>query len=304
MTLGQKLKILLKEKNMTQEEFAEQLDVSRQAVGKWVNDKGVPEVNKLIQISNMFGVSLDYLLKEEGRESAAAESGYYVSGEMLEGYLNYHKQNRKRIIGGISLMMAANIFDEIGAPYGNGLLEGLYWIVTLAGLALLIWQYFQTKKYQEIKREKLIFDSKVYEEFKLRRESERKRYALMAIAGMVILVVGTECLDFLARRMGGRIFGVSTGALQWISDAAGLSFILWAAMSVMVDNRIVRNTEEAPKARKKDFTWIYWGIPVTALAVLIGFVSNFWSPMAPLIVFFCALLVTVCKLLMEGRESK
>ena len=86
MTLGQKLKTILKEKNMTQEELAEQLDVSRQAVGKWVNDKGIPEVTKLIQISNIFGVSLDYLLKEE-KSGPAAENGYYVSGEALEGYL-------------------------------------------------------------------------------------------------------------------------------------------------------------------------------------------------------------------------
>lgn len=304
MTLGQKLKILLKEKNMTQEELAEQLDVSRQAVGKWVNDRGIPEVGKLIQISNMFGVSLDYLLKEDGRESAASEGGYYVSGEMLEGYLAYHKQNRKRIIGGISLIMVANIFDEIG-PQGNSVMQGLYWIVMLAGLALLIWQYFQAKKYQEIRREKLIFDSKVYEDFKVRREKERKRCAVMAIAGMVLLIAGTEFLDFLTiRSRGARIFGVSFSALQWISDATALAFILWAAMSVMAENRIVKNTEEAPKGSAKRFTWIYWAAPVTALAVLIGFVSNIWSPMAPVIVLLCALLITVCKLLSERWDSK
>lgn len=178
MTLGQKLKILLKEKSMTQEELAEQLDVSRQAVGKWVNDKGIPEVNKLIQISNMFGVSLDYLLKEE-KEGAAAEGGYYVSGEMLEGYLSYCKQNRKRIVGGIALIMIANIFDELGGKS----MQGLYWIATLAGFALLIWQYFQTKKYREIRREKLIFDGRVYENFKLRREKERKNAALWQSSG-------------------------------------------------------------------------------------------------------------------------
>lgn len=304
MTLGQKLKILLKEKNMTQEELAEQLDVSRQAVGKWVNDRGIPEVGKLIQISNMFGVSLDYLLKEDGRESAASEGGYYVSGEMLEGYLAYHKQNRKRIIGGISLIMAANIFDEIG-PRGNSVMQGLYWIITLAGFALLIWQCFQAKKYQEIKREKLIFDSKVYEDFKVRREKERKRCAVIAIAGMVLLIAGSEFLDFLTiRSRGARIFGTPLGALQWISDAAALAFILWAAMSVMAENRIVKNTEEAPKGSAKRFTWIYWAAPVTALAVLVGFVSNIWSPMAPLIVLFCALLITVCKLLTERWDSK
>ena len=63
MTLGQKLKALLKDNSMTQEDLAERLEVSRQAVGKWVNDKGIPEVGKLVQISNLFGVSMDYLLK-------------------------------------------------------------------------------------------------------------------------------------------------------------------------------------------------------------------------------------------------
>ena len=51
MTLGQKLKALLKDNSMTQEDLAERLEVSRQAVGKWVNDKGIPEVGKLVQIS-------------------------------------------------------------------------------------------------------------------------------------------------------------------------------------------------------------------------------------------------------------
>lgn len=300
MTLGQKLKALLKDKNMTQEELAEQLDVSRQAVGKWVNDKGIPEVNKLIQISNMFGVSLDYLLKEEGGENAVVEGGYYVSGEMLEGYLSYCKQNRKRIVGGIALIMAANIFDELGGK----VMQGAYWIVTLAGLALLIWQYFQTKKYREIKREKLLFDNRVYEEFKSQRERERKKCGIMAIAGMVLLIAGTEFADFLTFDMRVKIFGASPGILTWITDAVGLSFILWAAMSVAAETVVVRNTEETPRAKSKRFTWIYWAIPVTALAVLVGLVSHIWSPMAPIIVLLCALLVTVCKLLMERREEK
>lgn len=53
---------------MTQEDLAERLEVSRQAVGKWVNDKGIPEVGKLVQISDLFGVSTDYLLKEDCEE--------------------------------------------------------------------------------------------------------------------------------------------------------------------------------------------------------------------------------------------
>jgi len=303
MTLGQKLKSLLKEKNMTQEELAEQLDVSRQAVGKWVNDKGIPEVGKLVQISNMFGVSLDYLLKEEGRENAAAESGYYVSGEMLEGYLAYHKQNRKRIIGGISLLMLANIFDEIGRGSTRSVMEGLYWIVTIAGVALLIWQCFQTGKYREIKTEKLAFDNKIYEKFKERRERERKKYAVMMIAGVAILVIASEGIAYLLQYTGLKVFGISPAPLEWISDTAGLAFILWAAMSARAESTVVRNTENMQKKGAGGFGWACWAIPATAIAVLIGAVSHIWSPMAPLIVLLCALLVTACKLLAEKREN-
>ena len=309
MTLGQKLKTILKEKNMTQEELAEQLDVSRQAVGKWVNDKGIPEVTKLIQISNMFGVSLDYLLKEEEKGDLAAENGFYVSGEMLEGYLSSEKQKRKRIVGGLSLMMLANVFDEIGVGsvrgtmegvYWRGTMEGIYWAVTLAGLALLIWQCFQTKKYREIRYEKLIFDHKVYEAFKNRRERERKKYAVMMIVGVVLLMIGSDVIMLLEGGMGRRMSG--TSALEWVLDTTGLALILWSFMSVRAESMIVKNTEDISKRGAGRFTWIYWAVPVTAILVLVGAVSHVWSPMAPIIVLLCGLLVTVCKLLLEKKE--
>ncbi len=52
-----------------------------------------------MQISNLFGVSMDYLLKEDCEEKSVSEektvsnSGYYVSQEMLDGYLSYSRQN-------------------------------------------------------------------------------------------------------------------------------------------------------------------------------------------------------------------
>lgn len=303
MTLGQKLKALLKEKNMTQEELAERLDVSRQAVGKWVNDKGIPEVGKLIQISNLFGVSLDYLLKEDGREPSGTESGYYVSREMLEGYLSYRRQNRKRIIGSITLLMLANIFAEMERGSAGGVMEALYWGVTFSGIALLIWQCFQTGKYREIRKEKLIFDNKVYEEFKERRERERKKYAVMMIAGVFLLILGSEATSFLLHDTVLGIFGISPGIFEWITDTAGLAFVMWPAMSAMAESVVVKNAEGIPGREHGRFRWIYWAVPATALAMLIGVVSHVWSPMAPVIILFCALLVAVCKLLME-KERK
>lgn len=65
MTLGYKLSKLRKENNYTQEQLADILGVSRQAISKWESDAAYPETDKLIRISELFNCSLDYLLKEQ-----------------------------------------------------------------------------------------------------------------------------------------------------------------------------------------------------------------------------------------------
>ena len=196
MTLGQKLKALLKDHGMTQEDLAERLEVSRQAVGKWVNDKGIPEVGKLVQISNLFGVSMDYLLKEDYEEKNVSEekvvsnSGYYVSQEMLDGYLSYSRQNVKQITGGITLFILSNVFDCF--DHQSMIMSFLYWLTMIAGIIIIIWHFLQTRQYQEIKNERLAFDDKVFGEFKKQRENRRKKYAVVVIVGVVILLASPE----------------------------------------------------------------------------------------------------------------
>ena len=70
MTTGDKLAKLRKENNYTQEQLAELLGVSRQAVSKWESDLAFPETEKLIRISELYGCSVDYLLKEDAVPSA------------------------------------------------------------------------------------------------------------------------------------------------------------------------------------------------------------------------------------------
>ncbi len=65
MVFGEKLKLLRNEKGLTQEELAEQLGVSRQAVSKWESGTGYPETEKMLQLAKMFNASLDYLLLDD-----------------------------------------------------------------------------------------------------------------------------------------------------------------------------------------------------------------------------------------------
>jgi transcriptional regulator with XRE-family HTH domain len=65
MTYGEKIVNMRKENNLTQEQFAELLSVSRQAVSKWESCSSFPDTEKLIRMSKLFSCSVDYLLKDE-----------------------------------------------------------------------------------------------------------------------------------------------------------------------------------------------------------------------------------------------
>ena len=65
MSFGQNLQFLRKMGNgMTQEELADKLGVSRQTVSKWETDMVYPEINKLVEICNLFSCSMDELVRE------------------------------------------------------------------------------------------------------------------------------------------------------------------------------------------------------------------------------------------------
>lgn len=73
MTLGETIIRLRKEQGLSQEELAAALEVSRQSVSKWENDSSVPELEKLVKLSELFGVTLDELVKGERPAPAGEE---------------------------------------------------------------------------------------------------------------------------------------------------------------------------------------------------------------------------------------
>lgn len=65
MTFGEKLQTLRKQNGMSQEQLSSQLTISRQAISKWELDSSLPDTENIIQLSKLFNVSIDYLLKDE-----------------------------------------------------------------------------------------------------------------------------------------------------------------------------------------------------------------------------------------------
>lgn len=67
MTLGQKLKEIRKRFGLSQEQLAEIMNVSRQAITKWENDGGMPDVSNLQELSRVFGITVDHLLNDDNQ---------------------------------------------------------------------------------------------------------------------------------------------------------------------------------------------------------------------------------------------
>lgn len=81
MNLAEKLTIQRKKSGMSQEQFADRLGITRQSVSKWEAGSSIPEISKLVTMSEIFQVSLDYLLKDYLDE----ESGGFPARKKLPG---------------------------------------------------------------------------------------------------------------------------------------------------------------------------------------------------------------------------
>ena len=91
MNIGQKIKELRQENNLTQEELAEQLGVSPQAISRWENSTTYPDITLLPIIANMFDVTIDYLLdmdsykmKEELKNIIEQDDKFANQGKVKE----------------------------------------------------------------------------------------------------------------------------------------------------------------------------------------------------------------------------
>lgn len=123
MILADKITALRKKAGWSQEELAEQLGVTRQSVSKWEGAQSVPDMDKVVQMSRLFGVTTDFLLKDELSEEE-----------------DYTRENKAKspVIGAVSgiywlLVTAVHLFYTFG-PMGNGQPKYSWFIWAVAGV--------------------------------------------------------------------------------------------------------------------------------------------------------------------------
>lgn len=117
MILADKIINLRKKNGWSQEELAAQLGVSRQAVSKWESMSSIPDLDKVIRLSELFGVSTDYLLRdclgdpepEDGQDMEAGQEARMVSLEEANHYMEAVREGAGIIAAGVSLCILSPV---------------------------------------------------------------------------------------------------------------------------------------------------------------------------------------------------
>lgn len=105
MDISEKILNLRKAHDMTQEQLAEKLDVSRQSISKWESGQAMPEADKLVAIGDVFHVTTDYLLKSSEVDKLA------IKAEILERQQKELKEDcQRRRAGRVLLFSCIGIY--------------------------------------------------------------------------------------------------------------------------------------------------------------------------------------------------
>ena len=130
MTIGKRIAHLRKEKGLTQEELAQHMGISPQAVSKWENDQTCPDISALPQLARLFGVTVDELL--EGKEAVPAvrmlppEQRKDIKDMLLRITVDSAEGDKIRVNLPMALMeIAMEIGMEMPQINGNDALKGI-----------------------------------------------------------------------------------------------------------------------------------------------------------------------------------
>lgn len=250
MTLGQRIQKGRKESGLSQEELAELLGVSRQAVSKWENDSGYPEMEKMIRLSQLYHVSLDYLVGNEQEppvENIPAK-GWYVSRELAESFLTYQKSKFTKISVCILLAFLSGALSYMDVYY-RGIGDIISMFILIIIIILIINLVVSDNPYKKIWTETLIFDAEVLKHLRIAFSENKKIYRTMLLSGAFVFLTGflllpefywtvPEDLEHILYALGDAVSGIG-------GYFAAYAWGIWRAYKVLTMN------EEYRKRKKK-----------------------------------------------------
>ena len=300
MILADKIIELRKKSGWSQEDLAEKMDVSRQSISKWESAQSVPDMGRIVRLSELFGVSTDYLLKDNIEFEEPAEDVYSdsplrtVTMEEASGFLRMREHNAPRIALGVMLcILSPVLLLLLGGASEYGVLAltesqavgiGLVALFVLVGcaVALFITCGLRSGKYEYIEKEPIETLYGVDGMVRERRDRYQSTFSVRLTVGIVLCVVSVIPLFLSIFLNGGNEF-ISVLGVCAILVLVAVGVMLIISVSVIWDGfkQLLEEGDysRAEKADSKRYGWIsgtYWML-VTAGFLAWSFITNSWD---------------------------
>lgn len=188
MLFNEKLYKLRKEKGLSQEDLAQELNTTRQAVSKWENNQSYPETEKLLMISNLFDVSVDYLLKDTNENNEARNKHYYASEEMIEGYFSNRKSSFCTFsIGGFIFILGIGAYFKFTHENFSPII--MIMLLVLGGIVMILGVLKCNKNFDILEKKPLIFDKNFQTEINEKYKKEITKLSIIFGVSFVIFLI-------------------------------------------------------------------------------------------------------------------
>lgn len=298
MILADKIIDLRKKAGWSQEELAEKLGVSRQSVSKWEGAQSIPDMNKILQLSELFGVSTDYLLKDsmEAAETVPsqdtdAEDATFVSMEEANAFLSYKAESAPRIALGVLLCILSPIaLILLGGAQESGRLAitemqaamiGLIVLLLMVAGAVLLFVLTGMKgsKFEYLEKNALDTAYGVSGMVRERMQREESDHTRSIAVGVVLCVLAAIPLFVLLLWRGeDEFYGVL--GVSAILTLAGIGVHILVKANIPWEGyRMLLEEGDYTRDRKRtnrQYAGIYWCI-VTAAYLAVSFLTNRWD---------------------------
>lgn len=176
MSLGENLQYYRKKKEITQEQLAEELGVSRQTISKWESDGSYPEMEKILQLCDLFECSMDLLLRGDAKENATFDTA---------GYDNHMNQFIKRIMFGLVIVFAGISVMQLleSLRVNDNLTSAILVIILIPAILIFVVAGMQRERFCE--------KNPVIQLFYTEQEIERfeQRFPILIASGVGIILM-------------------------------------------------------------------------------------------------------------------
>lgn len=289
MLLADKIVTLRKRAGWSQEELAAQLGVSRQSVSKWEGAQSVPDMQKVVQMSRLFGVTTDYLLKEElgEPEPAPAESDAplrRVTMEQAADYLALRQAAAPKlalatllcVLSPVALLLLAALSDRPGAALSENAAAGIGLCVLLvlvaAAVAVFITCAAQVKAYAFLETEPFETAYGVTGMVRERRAAAAPEHTRGKVAGTVLCILSAVPLFIAVCLNGPDLLYVAAVCLLLVLAGVGSALFVYGGVYQAAMDRLLEEGDYVrPRKRQNGvvgaISSIYW-LTVTAAYLL------------------------------------